>query len=204
MTASEPYNPLDKKHLGESVADAMLRSEPTPLGSIKKFVGAGIYAIYYSGDFEPYRLISDQNQNGEYNLPIYVGKAVPAGARKGGVGLGSNPGTVLFSRLNEHAKSIDQAENLELDHFVSRFLVVDDIWIPLGESLLIAKFSPLWNKRVDGFGNHDPGSGRYDQTRSRWDVLHPGRPWAIRCKERPEDQEQIATELAASLRDQFE
>jgi hypothetical protein len=26
---------------------------------------------------------------------------------------------------------------------------VDDIWIPLGESLLIEMFSPLWNKVLD-------------------------------------------------------
>jgi hypothetical protein len=28
---------------------------------------------------------------------------------------------------------------------------------------------------VDGFGNHDPGKGRYKQARSDWDVIHPGR-----------------------------
>ena len=31
----------------------------------------------------------------------------------------------------------------------------------LGESLLIAKFAPIWNKLIDGFGNHDPDKGRY-------------------------------------------
>ncbi len=31
------------------------------------------------------------------------------------------------------------------------------------------------NKIIDGFGNHDPGKGRYNQLRSRWDKLHPGR-----------------------------
>ena len=33
----------------------------------------------------------------------------------------------------------------------------------------------LWNSLVDGFGNHDPGAGRYKGLRPRWDVLHPGR-----------------------------
>jgi hypothetical protein len=73
-------------------------------------------------------------------------------------------------------------------------MIVDDIWIPLGESLLIAKFDPLWNKLIDGFGNHDPGKGRHAGLRPRWDVLHPGRPWAERCQPRDETAEQIIRE----------
>jgi hypothetical protein len=72
---------------------------------------------------------------------------------------------------------------------------VDDIWIPLGESLLIAKFTPPWNQYLDGFGNHDPGSGRYKQQRSLWDVVHPGRPWAMRCAENPKPLKTILYEL---------
>ncbi len=34
---------------------------------------------------------------------------------------------------------------------------------------------------MDGFGNHDPGSGRYEQAKSDWDVIHPGRAWAEKC-----------------------
>ena len=70
--------------------------------------------------------------------------------------------------------------NLNVEDFQCRYLVVDDIWIPLGESLLIRQFRPLWNVVIDGFGNHAPGSGRYNQQRSPWDVLHPGRGWAER------------------------
>lgn len=123
-------------------------------------------------------VIFTRSPNGKFEAPIYVGKAVPAGARKGGFGLGLSPGTVLFKRLEEHAESIRQATNLKLEDFKCRFLVVDDIWIPLAESLLIEMFSPAWNKIVDGFGNHNPGSGRHGQRRSSWDVLHPGRSWA--------------------------
>jgi hypothetical protein len=110
--------------------------------------------------------------------PIYVGKAVPAGARKSGLGLDVAPGTVLYNRLAEHADSIREAENLELADFVCRYLVVDDIWIPLGESLLIQTSSPVWNRVIDGFGNHDPGKGRHQGQMPSWDVMHPGRSWA--------------------------
>ena len=81
-----------------------------------------------------------------------------------------------------------------------RFLVVDDIWIPLGESLLIAKFAPIWNKLIDGFGNHDPGKGRYEGARPKWDTLHPGRGWADKCAARIETPKQIAEEIKAYFR----
>lgn len=186
--APTPYNPLDKRNLGESVAGAMLKSEIHPLPP-EKFKGAGIYAIYYTGDFEAYKDLSAVNREGKFARPIYVGKAVPAGARKGGIGLGADPGTALFKRLCEHLESVRAAENLNEEDFFCRYLVVDDIWIPLAESLLIEKFQPVWNRVLDGFGNHDPGKNRYEQEKSPWDKLHPGRDWAN--KMRPCANEQV-------------
>ncbi|GGY11733.1 type II restriction-modification system endonuclease [Litchfieldella qijiaojingensis] len=193
-----PFNPLDKKHLGESVGQAMLRQPVCLLGELSKFSGAGVYAIYYTGDFPAYSAIAQRNRNGEFNAPIYVGKAVPSGARKGKIS--SSVTTALYNRLKEHGKSIEQAENLDLGDFCCRFLVVDDIWIPLGESLLIAKFSPIWNHLIDGFGNHTPGRGRFQGLRPRWDVLHPGRPWAEKCQPRGETMKEIMREAEDYLR----
>ena len=177
-----PFNPLDKTNLGESVAEATLQQPVGPLPPNEPFLGAGIYAIYYEGEFPLYKELAKLNRNDRYRWPVYVGKAVPAGARKGGYGLGVDPGQALFKRLNEHAAVIEQAKNLRLTDFRCRFLVVDDIWIPLAESLLIEMFLPLWNRKIDGFGNHDPGSGRYQQQRSPWDTIHPGRHWAAKLK----------------------
>jgi hypothetical protein len=100
----------------------------------------------------------------------------------------------------QHTKSIEEASNLDIADFHCRYLIVDDIWIPLGESLLIAKFNPLWNKLIDGFGNHDPGKGRHAGLRPRWDVLHPGRSWAKWCQPRDETAEQIIREARDYLR----
>lgn len=122
---------------------------------------------------------------------------VPPGARKGGYGLGSDPGQALFKRLAEHAGSIEAAKNLNISDFRCRFLVVDDIWIPLAESLLVAMYSPLWNQKINGFGNHDPGSGRYNQQRSPWDVIHPGRAWAYKLQP-PSNDENVIREAAAA------
>jgi hypothetical protein len=201
MTESNiiPFNPLDKRHLGESVGQAMLLRPVTLLGNLQQFNGAGIYSIYYTGDFLGYELISTCNRGNAFIAPIYVGKAVPKGARKGG-DLEALPGRVLFDRLKQHAKSIEEASNLDIADFYCRFLLVDDIWIPLGESLLIAKFNPIWNKLIDGFGNHDPGAGRHAGLRPRWDVLHPGRSWAEKCKSRQETSDQIIREAINYLK----
>jgi len=197
--ANEPYNPLHKRHLGESVAKALLARPVVALPPPKAFSGAGVYALYYIGGFPAYRLIAAQNADDQWAAPIYVGKAVPAGARKGGYGLGEAPGEVLYRRLREHGESIGHAENLQVEDFYCRYLVVDDIWIPLGESLLISMFSPLWNQLLDGFGNHDPGTGRYNQQNSPWDVIHPGRPWAAKLQPNLRSHKDILGDVAKFL-----
>jgi hypothetical protein len=77
--------------------------------------------------------------------------------------------------------------------------VVEDIWIPLGENLLIAHFQPAWNLLLDGFGNHGPGGGRYKGERPSWDTVHPGRAWADRCEPNSRSKAQILAEFEAGL-----
>lgn len=200
MVDADLYNPLSRENLGGSVADALLKKDVFPIGKIDKFEGAGLYAIYYDGPFKPYLSLSQKNSNNQWAAPIYVGKSIPPGARKGGVGLGAKAGPALHKRIKEHRNSIKIVSNLDHEDFFVRVLVVEDIWIPLGEALLIARFSPLWNQLIDGFGNHTPGKGRFEQERSRWDVLHPGRPWALKCQERKESAEDIENEIISYLK----
>jgi Eco29kI restriction endonuclease len=175
---SSPYNPLDKTNLGRSVADALMLCPVSPLSKTSHLSGAGVYMIYYSGQFSAYRPIAQKNTNGKFDQPIYVGKAIPKGARKGGLHFDAAKGNAIRDRLRDHANSINQARNLELSDFHFRSLVVDDIWIPLGENMMIEKFKPIWNIVIDGFGNKTPGKRRFTQYRSQWDVLHPGRKFA--------------------------
>jgi hypothetical protein len=160
-------------HLGESIRDALLKRPLFPMPPEERFPGAGIYALYYTGKFPAYEAMAARNRDGRFELPIYVGEAVPEGARKGGVLDPAKPTFKLAARLREHANSI-RATNLRIEDFAYRFLVVEDIWIPLGEALMIHTFAPVWNKIVDGFGIHTPGKNR-PQTISAWDTLHPGR-----------------------------
>ena len=204
MDQDEPFSPLaerqiQKKELGMAVVNAMLARSVTSLPPPKSFTGAGIYAIYYVGGYPAYKLIAEANRDDQFKQPIYVGKAVPAGTRKGGFDLGLSAGQVLYRRLGEHASSVMQVSNLEVADFRCRYLIVDDIWIPLGESLLIELFSPIWNRVIDGFGNHDPRKGRYNQQRSAWDVLHPGRLWAQRVAPNVRTEAEILASLARYL-----
>jgi len=180
MASENLFNPLDKDNLGQSVVEALLGLPAQSFDEITPFKGAGIYAIYYIGSFESYASLAASNRK-SLSTPIYIGKAVPKGGRKGLENLDSANSNALLSRLNQHARSIDSAKNLNLADFKCRFLAVDDIWIPLGESLLLQKFRPLWNQVVEGFGNHDPGKGRYNGKRPVWDEIHPGRGWAKKC-----------------------
>jgi hypothetical protein len=172
-----PYNPLDKLNIARSIESELLRRAGDPLKAVDHLTGAGVYVIYYTGDFQPYAPIATANQ-GDLAMPIYVGKAIPKGGRKGGLTKDAAAGKALADRLRQHASSIDECANLDLSDFYVRHLVVDDVWIPLGENMLIESFKPVWNRAVDGFGNKDPGRRRATQFKSPWDVLHPGRSFA--------------------------
>jgi hypothetical protein len=184
-TVPDEYDPLNYDNLARSVVVALMKNAPVPLPPPVPFNGQGVYAIFYSGKFRPYSQISSER----YDTPIYVGKAVPKGARKGRLEIEPSSGRYLCRRLADHAKSIEQAENLRLDDFRCRYLVVREVWVTLAEQFLIERFHPLWNKVLDGFGNHPVGKGRGAGRRSRWDIMHPGRPWTkeLRAEETPEE-----------------
>lgn len=174
-TTMQPYDPLDYENLASSVVDALMNRHEADLPPRDPFAGAGVYALFYNGDLPVYRpLVGETNRS-----PVYVGKAVPPGGRKGVGAKGtSSDARSLYLRLKQHAGSIDQAENLRIEDFSCRYLVVVPVWISLAERVLVERYQPLWNVVVDGFGNHDPGKGRSAMRKPQWDILHPGRPWA--------------------------
>jgi hypothetical protein len=196
---TDPFNPLAMDNLAHSIVTKMMETEPTPLDTVTRFAGAGLYAIYYNGNFSAYENLTRVNQD-NLTVPIYVGKAVPAGGRRGLDIATSSSTRALADRVRQHANSVRAATNLDIADFAARWLVVDDIWIPLGESALIREHRPVWNAVVDGFGNHDPGKGRIAGMRPRWDTLHPGRSWAGKYPERDESAADIAQEIREYLR----
>jgi hypothetical protein len=183
--ATEAYNPLDKLNIAKSIETEFLGRPAIALAEASAVVGAGVYALYYAGGFGPYASIRADPTNNKFGTPIYVGKAIPKGGRKGGLGADSTVGKPLANRLRRHLGSVSEATNLDLSDFWFRFLVVDDVWIPLGENMLIETFKPVWNLALDGFGNSAPGRRREGQFRSLWDTLHPGRASMTRLPPSP-------------------
>lgn len=198
QSLSKPYNPLEKGNLAESIAQAILKSPVRPLAETAHLAGAGVYVIYYTGKLAWYKPVSEKNKAGQFGQPIYIGKAIPKGGRKGGVSEdAAAKGTALRDRLGQHFSSVNEATNLNADDFHYQCLVVDDIWIPLGENMLIEQYKPVWNRVIDGFGNKDPGNRRKDQYRSPWDVIHPGRKFADKLGVNPRTADEIVADLKA-------
>lgn len=169
----KPYNPLDYDNLTKNLILEMMSRGPFTLPPGKRFTGPGVYALFYTGSLPAYTKV----RSPDATKPIYVGKAVPPGARKGGEATWESTPS-LYRRLNEHAKSIDSAKNLQIGDFLCRYMVVIPLWITMSERFLIEHYKPVWNVCIEGFGIHDPGGGRYAGEISWWDALHPGRSLA--------------------------
>lgn len=193
---NKPYNPLEKSNLAESIARSILDSEVKRLDDTSRLIGAGVYVIYYSGKLDLYAPVAAKNVGGVFGQPIYIGKAIPKGGRKGALSEdAAAKGTALRDRLAQHLASVSEGEGLKAKDFHYRCLVVDDIWIPLGENMLIERFRPVWNLVIDGFGNKDPGRRRADQYRSPWDVIHPGRNFTPKLGVNPIPAEEFINSL---------
>ncbi len=181
----------------ELVKDAIRFFNGTPVHCLpapERFLGAGIYALYYTGKSKPYSKYAELNRLA-YDFPIYVGKAVPKGWRQSRcVDTVDNQSSELYSRLREHARSVSAASNLSIGDFSCRFMIFEgpsSDMIGTLEASIIKWKRPLWNSYLDGFGNHTPGIGRFEQAPSEWDVVHPGRPWAKKCKGKTRPKQSI-------------
>ena len=175
------------------VKPAFIFFENTPyyqLSNLPSFEGAGVYALFLkstTGTCYDKRLLPMH--------PIYVGKAVPSGSRQGKK---KGVGKTLKNRLQKHLRSIEQAENLETDMFLCRFMILQGQatdMISAMESYLIRQYNPLWNSYIDGFGINAPGAGRYNQSPSEWDTLHPGRYYAKQLTGKPRDKNAILEKI---------
>lgn len=168
----------------EIIKDTIRFFNGTPVHMLpppEKFEGTGVYALYHVGHSPYYAPLYEQNRT-SFSQPAYVGKAVPKGWRQGRYNGSSK---ALWSRLNEHFKSLVDAQNLAEQDFYCRFMILEEAasdMIGTVEAALIRHYTPIWNSTIDGFGNHTPGAGRFMQAPSDWDILHPGREWAFKCQ----------------------
>ena len=170
---SAVFDPANPAVVGRFISLALIAQELVPLEHVGRFYGSGVYAVYYKGDFEPYRPISGTE------TPIYVGKVDPASAH---AKTSLAQGEKLSKRLGEHKRSIARAaDTLDVADFHCRYLVVQSGWQEAAERFLIHLFQPIWNNEVNvcyGIGKHGDSATTRSNLRSPWDTLHPGRAWA--------------------------
>ncbi|MGI5867863.1 MAG: Eco29kI family restriction endonuclease [Kiritimatiellia bacterium] len=183
----------ENEQFSEMLKDAVRFFHGTPVFNIpppEKFSGAGVYALYCLSRSGMYSKFGNEINRTAYSVPIYVGKAVPRGWRQNRMLDKQESGNVLFSRLSEHASSIQAGKGLSIDDFACRFVIFEGEsagMIGAVEAAIIREHNPLWNSVIDGFGNHDPGSKRVTGRMTQWDALHPGRAWAARMEgEKPD------------------
>lgn len=178
MADNKPYDPLDYGNLTINLVRELMTRGPFGLPIENDFEGPGVYALFYDGDFGPYKKL----RSSDSTYPIYVGKAEPPGGRTGGTQLDARS-YALQNRIREHGRSIGYGGDIALDDFTCRYLVVVPLWIKMAERFLLEHYQPAWNVCLDGFGNHDPGAGRRKGEITWWDAMHPGRPWAAQLKQ---------------------
>ena len=180
------FDPFEPKTVGRMVALAMLAQPLVVLSAVTDSYGSGIFAIYYVGDHPFYAAISGTE------TPIYVGKADPA------LRDASTPrqqGIKLSGRLREHAGRISDVERyateghlppglhpIHLKDFKCRRLTCATNAQLVAETHLIGMFWPLWNSQTKacwGLSKHGDAAVTRKNKRSPWDVVHPGRNWAL-------------------------
>ena len=188
------FDPTDPNTSGRVVALTLVAQTKHPLAKIPEFYGAGVYAIYYKGDFTPYAQLKNRDH------PIYIGKADPDNqAAKDAV----SQGTKLSARLNEHARSIRKAfTTLDINDFECRFLIVQTGFQKSAEDYLINFFKPIWNSETKicfGLGKHGDSSETRVNKRSPWDTMHPGREWADATVENQKALETIVEQIGEHL-----
>lgn len=190
------FDPSNPNVVGRIVGITLIAQPRKPLVRIERFYGSGVYAIYYNGDFKPYKEISHREH------PIYVGKADPADPASKTV---YEQGDRLANRLNDHSRNLTKAKTtLRLEEFEYRALVVQSGWQTPAEDYLIHLFRPIWNSEMGicyGFGKHGDDPETRANLRSPWDTLHPGRDWAHRDKNMRDakPEKQIIAEIQEHL-----
>lgn len=148
----------DEAEVARQLADAALSTQTQALRSAEAPRGPGCYVLFYSGGHPLYR------RAGASAVAMYIGAA-----------------TSVADRLGRHRVSLAPVADLTIDDFLVVALPTRSIGqATYVEYLLAAELRPVWNDfRLRGFGSRAQGSIRSrGQTRSPWDTLHPGRPWA--------------------------
>jgi hypothetical protein len=177
------FDPTNPETAGRLVALALIAQDKVPLARIARTYGSGVYAIYYQGDHPTYATVA------RTETPIYVGKADP---KVPDARTSREQGPQLYGRLADHRRMIKTVGGyavemglphpLKIEDFMCRRLVCATNAQLVAERHLIGTFKPIWNNEVGicwGISKHGDAAKTRANRRSPWDVMHPGRAWAM-------------------------
>lgn len=177
------FDPSNPDTAGRLVALALVAQEKVPMNQVARTYGSGVYAIYYQGDHPAYAPVSGTE------TPIYVGKADP---KQADARTAREQGPQLYGRLSDHRRMIRAVGEyaianglpypLRVEDFVCRRLVCATNAQLVAERHLIGTFKPIWNNEIGicwGISKHGDAATTRSNRRSPWDVMHPGRAWAM-------------------------
>jgi Eco29kI restriction endonuclease len=187
---TDEFDPLAVENVGVTLAVELLQQPTVDFPPSVPFKGAGVYALYYTGDNPAYAPLVALD-NGQCRYPVYVGRAQRENLNQGFNPRPSTKGE-LFKRIKKHFDSVRQTQSVDPAHFKVRYLVLKPAYISLAEAVLIMAFRPPWNGM--GLGSNVTGGIRMAGKGSLWDSLHPGR------KGRPAGSEDTAREAAELIK----
>ena len=175
MTKFTPFKREDHVYHNEAFAelckDAVRAFNGTPVCELPppRFTGSGVYAIYCTARKGIYERYGNKVNRMGYNVPIYVGKAVPKGC--------ANGDAISFDMLPCHAqlefwhKKINAALGLSINDFRCRVYPLDKfgrVYIGGIFKVMYECFRPAWNMVfADG--------SSLDGVASRWCEIHSER-----------------------------
>jgi len=194
------FDPLAVENVGVTLAVELLEQPLDSMPPATPFSGAGIYALYYAGKNQAYTKLTKLDA-GRFKYPVYIGKASGENSKQG---FNSQPkgARKLFQRICEHAASIEAVQNMAINDFKCRYLVLNDAYISLAEAVMIRVFRPPWNGM--SFGSKVVGKNRMGGTAGLWDVLHPGRGGRPAGSDRVDEAASLIAKRVAELGKDFE
>lgn len=177
------FDPTNPDTAGRLVALALIAQDKVPMARVARTYGSGVYAIYYSGAHPAYAAVSGTE------TPIYIGKADP---KQADARTAREQGPQLYGRLSDHRRMIRTVGEyavanglpnpLRVEDFQCRRLVCATNAQLVAERHLIGTFKPVWNNEMSicwGISKHGDAAKTRKNKRSPWDVMHPGRSWAM-------------------------
>lgn len=160
------FDPLSTERITNTICEMFERQPLVSMAKeIPRFEGAGLYAIYYLGNSDPYKALAN------LQVPVYVGQSLSNNSSTGKKKDGLFP---VCDRLRKHRVSIIDG-GLLVDEFRFRALLMPDVHTNLGEKGLIRGYKPVWNSILTGFGSNEQGSATRKSKKSKWDTVHSGR-----------------------------